>query len=99
MTRKGGECVGGRRHSWLDPYSGVCDGCGSSRYQATLAHGAATMAYSGPELREAARAAVEAKVSELRAAVEAMPTARIISQWDLVSRRAVLRFLETGEAS
>ena len=34
--------------------------------------------------------AVRDLVDELTAVVEAMPTARVISQWDLVSRKAVL---------
>ena len=38
-----------------------------------------------------------AHIDALTAAVEHMPTARIISQWDLVSRKAVLAILR-GES-
>jgi hypothetical protein len=31
---------------------------------------------------------------ELKEAVEQMPTARVISQWDLISRRAVIALIE-----
>jgi hypothetical protein len=44
------------------------------------------------------RQAIAAERARLTAAVETMPTARVISQWDLVSRKAILTIVNPSEA-
>jgi hypothetical protein len=49
-----------------------------------------------PDGAASTREAVTLALTELRREVDTMPTARVISQWDLISRKAVLERIDAA---